>query len=135
MHTIYIPDDELEFTYVRSSGAGGQNVNKVNSKAVLKWNYLATICMNTDQKLRFAKLHSAKIAEDGFVIITAQEFRDQPRNADRCLEKLKKMIKEAMFIPKVRKKTKPTRSSKEKRLETKKRHGNIKNLRRRPIDG
>ena len=124
-----IPIKEINFSYSRSSGAGGQNVNKVNSKVTLSWNIKKSKSLSNPIKERFQKLFPNRINDEGFVIITSQRFRDQPRNVGDCLEKLEEMVVKASFRPKKRRPTKPTRASKEKRLKTKKSHGDKKRLR------
>lgn len=118
------------WSYVRSAGPGGQNVNKTNSKAILSWSLWKSTCLSERQKERFLALYAHKISSEGIVTLSAQEFRDQGRNADRCLEKLQEMLVAASRVSK-RKKTKPSRAAKEKRLSTKRRRSEIKQLRGR----
>lgn len=125
-----IPESELRFTYVRSSGPGGQNVNKVNSKAVLRWNIQASGSLSDAAKARFLQLFPSRINADGEVILSSERYRDQIRNREDCIEKLNAMIKSAMTVPKRRKPSKPTRSSLQKRKETKRRHSEKKKMRR-----
>lgn len=115
-----IPEEELRFTYVRSSGAGGQNVNKVNSKAVLHWHVLDTPSLPTLVKLRFLEKWKNKISLEGNLVLTSDTHRDQEKNVQEVLEKLDAMIEAVWLPPKVRRKTKPTRASVERRLKAKK---------------
>lgn len=129
----YILPDEVTFTYVRSSGPGGQNVNKVASKAVLRWN-LTDSALPDDAKARFAVLYPSYLAENGDVVLTAQRYRDAPKNRENCLEKLQTMVEKALFVPKKRIPTRPTRSSIRRRLDEKAKMSE-KKARRRPIQG
>ena len=112
-------EKEVEFTFARSSGPGGQNVNKVNSKAILYWNYLESNILSDRARTRFEASYGSKISQDQKVIIAGDESRDQIRNKLLCLEKLMEMIEASLKEPKKRYKTKPSRSSVEKRLRTK----------------
>jgi ribosome-associated protein len=129
---IQIPDDAFTWTYARSGGPGGQNVNKVASKATLRWHFASTTALPEDVKIRLAGQQKRFLTLDGELIITSQRHRDQERNREDCLEKLRAMILQALVVPKARKKTKPSRGSKRRRLEDKKRHSDVKHGRRRP---
>jgi len=121
---------ELKFTFARSSGPGGQNVNKVNSKAFLKWAIEGSQAVSNPIKQRFRKKYSNRLTKRGEVVIQSDRFRDQGRNVSDCLEKLKKMLLNIASPPKKRKKTKPTRASREKRLKQKRHHSEKKRNRR-----
>jgi ribosome-associated protein len=127
---ISLPQNELEFTYVRSSGAGGQNVNKVSSKAVLRWNPTTTAAIPFGVKQRFLERFGNKLTSTGDLIVSSDRHRDQGRNTADCLEKLKEMIASVWFPPKKRKPTKPTYGSKQRRLKSKKLHSEKKQNRR-----
>lgn len=128
---INIPEYEFYFSYSRSSGPGGQNVNKVNSKATMFWDYANSSSVSDYVKRRLKAMFTNFINEDGLLVIISQESRSQKMNSDTCVDKLYEMIAKASVVPKVRKKSKPTRSSVEKRLTTKKRDGAIKQNRRK----
>ena len=132
--TLAIPDDEFEWSYARSGGPGGQNVNKVASKAVLRWDIARNTSIPADVKARLAQQQKRFFTIDAGVIITSQRYRDQERNREDCLEKLRAMIVQATFVPKARKKTRPTRGSQRVRLQDKKRRGAVKRDRQRPGD-
>ena len=124
-----LPISELEFSFVRSSGPGGQNVNKVNSKAVLRWNLAQTTCFTLEAHLRVMSKLGARLTGDGDLILMSDRFRDQKQNKEDCLEKLVTLVEQALTVPKTRRKTKPTRGSKRRKLESKPRAGEKKRLR------
>ena len=126
-----IPMAEIEFSYSRSSGPGGQNVNKVSSKAQLRWD-LAGSGLPEDARARFAELYPSYLTEKGEVVLSGQRFRDAPKNRDDCLEKLAQMLRIALRRPKKRIPTKPTPGSVRRRLESKAKHSAKKELRRPP---
>src|SRR5947209_6567053 len=132
---LMIPDGELQWSFVRSGGPGGQNVNKVASKAVLRWNLAGSPSVPAHVKTRFATLQRRRVTTDGELVLNSQRFRDQERNRDDCLEKLREMLLEAATAPKPRKATRPTRGSKERRLEEKRRRATKKTRRQLVDDG
>jgi ribosome-associated protein len=127
---IRIADDELKFTFVRSSGPGGQNVNKVNSKAVLRWNALVSPGVPEAVRARFVSRFGARLTESGDLVLTSQRFRDQRRNETDCLDKLRTMLTTVAHPPKRRRKTKPTRASVERRKQQKRETSHKKHGRR-----
>ena len=127
---ISIPLDTISFTYVRSSGPGGQNVNKVASKAVLRWNLPGSGLFTKEVEQRFHTLFPSYITESGDIVLSSQESRDAPKNRINCLNKLKDMLLSALFVPKKRIPTKPTRSSIRRRLADKARHSEKKRNRK-----
>ncbi|QDU30083.1 Peptidyl-tRNA hydrolase ArfB [Anatilimnocola aggregata] len=131
---ITIPESELRFTFSRSSGPGGQNVNKVSSKATMHWNAVESPSLPDDVKQRFLTTYKSKLTTLGEVVIVSQESRDQPKNIQICLDKLRGMILEILVPPKKRRPTKPTKGSKVRRLDAKKGRSQTKQN-RRPIKG
>jgi ribosome-associated protein len=129
---IQIPDDELLFSYVRSSGPGGQNVNKVSSKAVLRWSAVSSPSLPHEVRGRLLTTFASRLTTDGDLIITSQRYRDQQRNTGDCLEKLKEMLLAAARKPTARRPSKPTRGSQKRRLEAKRIHSHKKRRRRGP---
>ncbi len=129
---IQIPDSEFEFTFARSSGPGGQNVNKVNSKAVLRWSPTTTPSLPEDVRARFLARYASRLTTAGELILTGQRSRDQSRNIEDCLERLKEMLLAVTRKPIQRRPTKPTRGSHKRRLETKRVQSGKKRNRRQP---
>lgn len=123
---IEIPDQELEFTYARSSGPGGQNVNKTNSKAVLTWNIEESEFISGAVKERFYNAFGNRISESGEIVIASDETRDRMQNQQRCIDKLIEMLESVWVAPKIRKPTKPTRSSQRRRVDTKRQRSDTK---------
>ena len=130
--TIKIPLAELDFQFVRSSGPGGQHVNKTNSKVQLFWNVAESEVIGRNLKLRFMQKYENQISNAGVLLIESQTHRDQHLNKRVALQKLQKMIRCVARPPKPRKPTKPTRASKEKRLEKKSQQAQKKKLRNPP---
>ncbi|MCU0706213.1 MAG: aminoacyl-tRNA hydrolase [Fimbriiglobus sp.] len=128
--SVSIPDAELSWEYARSGGPGGQNVNKVASKATLRWAVAASAAVSPEAKARLCAAHPSHLTADGEFLVTSQEYRDQERNRQRCEEKLADMVRAALTPPKPRKKTKPTKASQRRRLDDKKRQGEKKSTRR-----
>ncbi len=126
-----IPAGELDFSFSRSSGAGGQNVNKVNTKVSLRWNIQKSTSLAKAVKERFVKKYKRRISEGGVLILHSQRFRSQARNIADCIEKLHEMIETVAKPPKRRVGTKPTRSSVEKRIKTKKSKSETKKTRQK----
>lgn len=132
---IAIPDDELRFGYSRSSGPGGQNVNKVASKATLHWSIVNSPSLPDDVRRRFLETFPTRVTKDGDVVIVSQESRDQPKNTALCLEKLADMLRQVAVAPKKRRPTKPTKGSKVRRLTNKKLRSETKSGRKKGWSG
>jgi ribosome-associated protein len=122
---------ELEFSTSRSSGPGGQHVNKVSTKVILRWNVLHSSLITDEQKVVLLNKLSAQLTREGELIINSQESRSQLQNKESAIEKLDALLRKALTKPKPRKATKPTKSSKVKRVDNKKRHAEKKQWRKR----
>lgn len=129
---IAIPDSEFEIDYARSGGPGGQNVNKVASKAIVRWKPAESPSLPPSVKDRLLKKIGSRLTTEGELIVTSQLTRDQGRNRDDCLEKLRRLVLAAVEPPKVRRPTRPTRASQQKRLESKDKRSETKRLRKKP---
>ncbi|MFL5245894.1 MAG: alternative ribosome rescue aminoacyl-tRNA hydrolase ArfB [Gemmataceae bacterium] len=129
---IHIPQDELHWSFARSGGPGGQNVNKVASKAILRWDVQATASLPDLVKQRLLAHEHKRITKEGELVLSSQRYRDQERNREDCLEKLREIVSQAATLPKRRRPTKPTRGSRMNRLQEKRRRAGVKALRKKP---
>ena len=127
---LTIPGSEFSITASRSSGPGGQNVNKVNSKVLLRWSPKDCAALNPGWKRRFLSHFATRINRDGELVLQSERYRDQPRNITDVRQKLVEMLLQCQAPPARRKKTKPSRASQRRRLE-KKRHTSEKKANRR----
>jgi len=125
---------ELTFKAIRSSGAGGQHVNKVSSKVVLSFSVSDSKGLNTEEKDLIIKNLATKLSSNQVLILNCDESRSQHRNKEIVIKRFFEVLKKALFIPKFRKKTKPSKSSIRKRLESKKKHAFKKSARKRLDD-
>jgi len=123
---LQIPLAEFEITFARSSGPGGQNVNKVNSKAILRWAVQSSPSLPEAVRERFLQKYGNRFTTEGELLVTSQRYRDAPRNLQDCLEKLRAMLLGVVHPPKHRRATRPTRGSVERRLQGKRRQSAAK---------
>ena len=128
--TVSIPRSELDFRASRSSGAGGQHVNKTSSRIEVFWNPLSSRALTEEQRDRLRHKLASRIATDGSIRVVASDMRSQSRNKELAETRLAEMVRVALIIPKKRRPTKPTRAAKEARLEGKKRQSHKKRERR-----
>jgi ribosome-associated protein len=127
--SIAIDPSELDITYIRSPGPGGQNVNKVASAAQLRFDLAASPSLPEPLKARAAALAGSKLTTDGAIVITASRFRAQPMNRDDAIARLVALLAEAAVPPKPRRATRPTLASKHRRLDSKSKRSTTKRLR------
>jgi len=133
---ISIDEREIEESFVRSSGPGGQNVNKLATAVQLRFDVRHSPSLPAEVRARLERLAGARLTQDGVLVIIAQRHRAQARNREDALERLLDLIRRAAVAPVKRRPTKPTRASRERRIESKKRRSGVKRLRgaRLPID-
>lgn len=129
---IAIADDEIDFAYSRSSGPGGQHVNKTESRVQLRFAVFRCRALNDTQKRLIAKAAGRRLTAEGEIVMACGRHRVRSRNRDEVLERLRALIVEAITPRTPRKKTKPTRSSQRRRIEAKNRRGAIKRRRQKP---
>ena len=131
--SIKIDERELQIDFIRASGPGGQNVNKVATAVQLRFDVRAS-SLSEEVKARLIHLAGKRITSEGLLLIEAKRFRTQEHNREDALQRFVELMRKSLVKPKARKVTKPTATSKEERLKEKKRKGEIKRLRNRPFD-
>jgi ribosome-associated protein len=128
---LSLPDRDLAWSFVRASGPGGQNVNKVATAAQLRFDLAGTESLEPAVKERLRSLAGRRVSEDGALLIVARNQRTQEGNRREALERLAELVRRALVVPKTRRATRPTRASRERRLQTKTQRRTTKQLRRR----
>ena len=129
MIELQLPDSDISITFVRSAGPGGQNVNKVATAAQLRFNLAGTSVLNERMKARLRVLAGRRVTDDGELLIIARTHRTQEGNRREALARLQALVEEARIEPKLRRATRPTKASKERRLQGKARDQRVKTLR------
>lgn len=131
MHSVFkIPPSELRVTFSRSSGAGGQNVNKTSTKATVHWSVGRSRVLSAEEKARVRAKLANRINLYDELVVSSEEERSQPQNRERAVARLESLVARALHVPKKRRPTRPTRASKERRLESKIKHSHIKATRK-----
>ncbi|MDO8509935.1 MAG: alternative ribosome rescue aminoacyl-tRNA hydrolase ArfB [bacterium] len=125
-----IPTDEIKISFARSSGAGGQNVNKTSTKVIVHWSVGRSQTFTSDEKARIREKLANKINFFDEVVVMSEEERSQPQNRAKAVARLQTLVSKALFIPKKRRLTRPTKASKLRRIESKKIRSHIKTGRR-----
>jgi len=131
---VTIPASELQITASRSSGPGGQHVNKTDSRIQVRWNIPASGALSDFLKRRVINTLRSRLTEDGDLLLACDSHRSQRRNKEEAMQRLASLVREALIPPKPRRKTKPTRASRQRRLDDKKRRSDVKKQRRKKYD-
>ena len=129
---VSLDENELEFSFIRASGPGGQNVNKVSSAVQMRFDARRSPSLGNDVSVRLQKLAGSRLTLDGVIVITAARHRTQERNRADAIERLVALIAKAAVAPVKRRPTRPTKASKQRRLEAKTQRGGVKALRGKP---
>jgi ribosome-associated protein len=128
--SLQIPLAEIDFQYSRSSGPGGQNVNKLNTRVQMWWDATNSLSLREDVRERFLKQNAGRLTKEGVLQLECQQFRTQLANRTHCLDELAELVRKALVRPKKRRPTRPTKGSKERRLKGKKERSQKKESRR-----
>jgi ribosome-associated protein len=131
--SVSIPRTELDVRVSRSSGAGGQHVNKTSSRVEIFWNIVGSRAVSEEQRARLREKLASRLTTEGSIRVVASDMRSQSRNRELAEERLAEMVRRALIVPRKRKATKPTRAAKEARLDSKKRHSTKKRDRRNTV--
>ena len=130
--SIQISEEELQESFIRSSGPGGQNVNKVATAVQLRFDAGKTPALDEEVKMRLKRLAGRRMTADGVIVIEARRYREQEKNRVDARERLVALIRKAIEKPRARRQTRPTRASVQRRVEGKKKRGNVKQMRNKP---
>jgi ribosome-associated protein len=131
---IQLPESEVQMEFIRASGPGGQNVNKVATAVQLRFDVFGSPSLPKDVRRRLLHLAGSRLTRDGVLVIDARRFRSQEKNRRDAVERLVRLIRRAAVAPKIRRRTRPTKASVRRRLNTKRLRGEIKRMRKRVPD-
>jgi ribosome-associated protein len=131
--SVSIPRTELDVRVSRSSGAGGQHVNKTSSRVEIFWNIAGSRALSEEQRARLREKLASRLTTEGSIRVVASDMRSQSRNRELAEERLAELVRRALIVPRKRKATRPTRAAKEARLDSKKRHSTKKRDRRNTV--
>lgn len=132
--SFHFDERELQFDYIRASGPGGQNVNKVATAVQLRFDVVNSSALASDVKGRLIRLAGKRVNADGVLVIESRRFRTQEANREDAVQKFADLLRRSLVPPKPRRKTKPTAASREKRLQEKKRKGEVKRTRSKSFE-
>lgn len=130
--TLSIPEEEIELSFARSGGPGGQHVNTSATKVELRFDVAGSPSLSEEQRARLLQRLASRLTNDGVLILFASDHRSQTRNRDAAIDRFAEVLRDALKTPRIRKPTRPSRASKERRLDAKKQHSDKKRLRQNP---
>jgi ribosome-associated protein len=128
--SLHIDESEFQLSFVRGSGPGGQNINKVATTVQLRFDIQNSPSLRDDVKERLIRLGGSRVTGDGVLVLEAGRFRTQEQNREDAVQRLVALVRQALYVPKPRRPTRPSKSAKAARVDAKKKHGEIKRMRR-----